>query len=140
MIPDSEIKLGFGTPDWQAIDFYIKDNIIRGAQIILTQILKESLWDTVRVGDVIEGKVISVKPFGALIELDYETNGLIQTTYLNKNQRKLEEGSKVNVVVISIIRDDRKIYLTFADDSEMIDKLKEKSDEIDKLRQKFNNR
>jgi small subunit ribosomal protein S1 len=122
------------------IDFYIKDIIKGGAQIILTQILKESLWDTVRVGDVLEGKVISVKPFGALIELDYETNGLIQTTYLNKNQRKLEEGSKVNVVVISIIRDDRKIYLTFADDSEMIDKLKEKSDEIDKLRQKFNSR
>ena len=92
------------------------------------------------MGDTLKGKVFSVKPFGALIELDYETNGLIQTTYLNKNSRKLEEGSEVDVVVISIIRDDRKIYLTFADDSEMVGKLKEKSDEMDKLKQKFNNR
>ena len=121
-----------------SIDFYIKDVIKGGAQIILTQILKESLWDTVRVGDVLKGKVITVKPFGALIELDYETNGLIQTTYLNKSDKKIEMGQEVDVVVISIIRDDRKIYLTFADDSEMISKLKEKSDEIEKLKQKYN--
>ncbi len=122
------------------IDFYIKDVIKGGSQIILTQILKESLWDTVRVGDVIDGKVISIKPFGALIELDYETNGLIQTTYLNKSEKKIEEGQIVQVVVISIIRDDRKIYLTFADDDEMIGKLKDKSDEIEKLKQKFNSK
>ncbi len=122
------------------IDFYIKDVIKGGAQIILTQILKESLWDTVRVGDVLKGKVITVKPFGALIELDYETNGLIQTTYLNKSEKKIEMGQEVDVVVISIIRDDRKIYLTFADDSEMIGKLKEKSDELEKLKQKYNTR
>lgn len=122
------------------IDFYIKDIIKGGAQIILTQILKESLWDTVRVGDVLKGKVISVKPFGALIELDYETNGLIQTTYLNKNAKQLQSGDVVDVVVISIIRDDRKIYLTFVDDEETVNKLKEKSDEIDKLKQKFNSR
>jgi ribosomal protein S1 len=122
------------------IDFYIKDIIKGGSQIILTQILKESLWDIVRVGDVINGKVISIKPFGALIELDYETNGLIQTTYLNKSEKKIEEGQIVQVVVISIIRDDRKIYLTFADDDEMIGKLKDKSDEIEKLKQKFNSK
>lgn len=123
-----------------SIDFYIKDVIKGGQQIILTQILQESLWDTVRVGDVLKGKVFSVKPFGALIELDYETNGLIQTTYLNKSEKKVEPGDVVDVVVISIIRDDRKIYLTFADDSEMISKLKEKSDEIEKLKQKYNSK
>ncbi len=122
------------------VDFYIKDIIKGGAQIILTQILKESLWDTVRVGDVLEGKVILVKPFGALIELDYETNGLIQTTYLNKSEKQIKYGDKVDVVIISIIRDDRKIYLTFADDQEMIDKLKEKSDDLDRLKQKFNSK
>ena len=120
------------------IDFYIKDVIKGGQQIILTQILQESLWDTVRVGDVLKGRVIVVKPFGALVELDYETNGLVQTTYLNKSEKKLQTDDIVDVVVISIIRDDRKIYLTFADDSEMIGKLKEKSDEIEKLKQKFN--
>lgn len=121
------------------IDFYIKDITKGGNQIILTQILKESLWDTIRVGDTIKGKVISVKPFGALIKLDYETNGLIQTTYINKNNRKLVAGEIVDVIVISIIRDDRKIYLTFKDDSDMVIKLKEKSNELEKLKQKFNN-
>jgi small subunit ribosomal protein S1 len=123
-----------------SIDFYIKDVIKGGQQIILTQILQESLWDTVRVGDVLKGKVFSIKPFGALVELDYETNGLIQTTYLNKVDKKIKEGDVLDVVVISIIRDERKIYLTFADDNEMISKLKEKSDEIEKLKQKYNNK
>jgi len=120
------------------IDFYIKDIIKGGNQIILTQILKESLWDTIRVGDVIKGKVITVKPFGALIELDYETNGLIQTTYIIKNNRKLNQEEDVEVIVISIIRDDRKIYLTFKNDKDMLNKLKEKSDEIEQLKQRFN--
>lgn len=122
------------------IDFYVKDIIKGGNQIILTQTLEESLWDTVRVGDKLEGKVITVKPFGALIALDYETNGLIQTTYINKNNKSLKSGEKVDVIVISIIRDDRKIYLTFADDTEMVDKLKEKSSELDKLKKKFNSK
>ena len=121
------------------IDFYVKDIIKSGAQIILTQIIKDSLWDTIKVGDSINGKVISVKPFGALIELDFETNGLIQTTYLNKSDRSIKYGDTVEVVVISIIRDDRKIYLTFADDMEMVSRLKEKSNEIDKLKLKFGN-
>lgn len=119
------------------IDFYIKDIIKGGNQIILTQILKESLWDTIRVGDTIDGKVIIVKPFGALIELDYETNGLIQTTYINKNNKKLNVGDKIKVVVISIIRDDRKIYLTFKNDLETIGRLKDKYNELEKLKQKY---
>lgn len=120
------------------IDFYIKDIIKGGQQIILTQKLEDSLWDTIRVGDKLKGNVLSIKPFGALISLDYETNGLIQTTYINKNQKNIKPGDVIDVLVISIIRDDRKIYLTFSDDDDMVDKLKEKSSDLDKLRQKFN--
>lgn len=128
----SDIKPG------SLIEFYIKDIIKNGAQIILTQKLEESLWETIRVGDKLKGSVISIKPFGALIALDYETNGLIQTTYINKNEKNLKPGDSLEVLVISIIRDDRKIYLTFTDDVEMVDKLKEKSVEIDKLKLKYN--
>jgi predicted RNA-binding protein with RPS1 domain len=120
------------------IEFYIKDIIKGGQQIILTQKLEDSLWDTIRVGDKLKGNVVSIKPFGALISLDYETNGLIQTTYINKNQKNIKAGDVIDVLVISIIRDDRKIYLTFSDDDDMVDKLKEKSSDIDKLKQKFN--
>lgn len=92
------------------IDFYIKE-ITKSKKIILTQMLKESLWDKIKVGKILTGKVIDIKNFGALVSLDYETMGLIQTTYLINNNAKLNKGDEVKVKVISVIKDDRKIYL-----------------------------
>jgi ribosomal protein S1 len=92
------------------IDFYIKE-ITKTKKIILTQMLKESLWDKIKVGKILTGKVIDIKNFGALISLDYETMGLIQTTYLVNNNAKLNKGDEVKVKVISVIKYDRKIYL-----------------------------
>jgi small subunit ribosomal protein S1 len=97
-----------GTP----ITFFVKD-VLKGDKIILTQILRESLWDTIRVGNVREGVVRSIKPFGALISLDAETTGLIQNTYIEKSGKTLKKGDKVDVKVVSVIKDDRKIYLDF---------------------------
>lgn len=128
----SDIKPG------SKIEFYVKDIIKNGSQIILTQKIGNSLWDTIRVGDSIKGKISDVKPFGALINLDYETTGLIQTSYINKSNKTLSKGADIDVVIISIVRDDRKIYLTFADDVEMVEKLKEKPSDVDKLKQRFN--
>ena len=96
------------------IEFYVKE-VIKNFKIILTQILKESLWDTIKVGKVMSGKIRDIKNFGALIELDGETTGLIQTAYINKYNKKLNVGDELKVKVISLIRDDRKIYLNFAD-------------------------
>jgi len=95
------------------ITFYVRD-ILKNDKIILTQILRESLWDSIRVGQVKEGTVISVKPFGALISLDEETTGLMQNTYIEKAKIKLEKGDKINVRIVSIIKDDRKIYFDFS--------------------------
>jgi small subunit ribosomal protein S1 len=97
-----------------SIEFYVKE-VIKNNKIILTQILKESLWDTIKVGKILNGKIRDIKNFGALIELDEETTGLIQTTYINKYSKKLNVGDELKVKVISLIRDDRKIYLNFAD-------------------------
>lgn len=102
----NEIKPG--TP----IDFYIRD-ILKGNRIILTQILRKSLWDTIRIGNIKEGKIISIKPFGALVSLDQETMGLIQNIYIKKSGKTLKKGDKLKVKVISVIKDDRKIYLDF---------------------------
>jgi len=96
------------------IDFYIKE-VIKNNKIILTQIFKESLWDTIKVGKVLNGKVKVVKNFGALIELDEETTGLIQTSYINRYNKTLKAGDELKVKIISLIRDDRKIYLNFTD-------------------------
>jgi ribosomal protein S1 len=98
------------------IEFYIKE-ITKGNKLILTQILRESIWDSIKVGMVIEGEVVAVKPFGALVKLDYETSGLIKTSYLTKYKTQLNVGDKKNVKIININRDDRKIYLTIADNS-----------------------
>ena len=63
--------------------------------------------------DTIVGKVVVIKPFGALIQLDDETNGLIPNTYLQKNKIELKIGQDVEVSVTSIIKDERKINLSY---------------------------
>ena len=95
------------------VNFYIKDIITRKNKVIATQILRDSLWDTIKVDDNVKGKVIAIKPFGALIQLDEETNGLIQNTYLQKNKIELKVGQEIEVKVTSIMKDERKINLSF---------------------------
>lgn len=102
----TEIKAG--TP----IDFYVRD-ILKGDKIILSQMLRESLWDTIRVGQIKDGVVRTIKPFGILIALDDETTGLIQNTYIEKSGKSLKKGETVKVKIVSVIKDDRKIYLDF---------------------------
>ena len=94
------------------IDFYVRD-LLKGDKIIATQILRESLWDTIRVGQVKEGIVRKVANFGVLVSLDDETTGLIQRTYIERHNKTLNKGDKVNVKIVSVIKDDRKIYLDF---------------------------
>jgi ribosomal protein S1 len=96
------------------VNFYIKDIIFRKNKVILTQILRDSLWDTISVDDIVSGKVIAIKPFGVLVQLDEETIGLIQNTYLQKNKVDLYIGQLIDVKVTSLMKDERKINLSFA--------------------------
>lgn len=105
--PEWDIK---DVKDGMIIDFYLRD-ILKGDKLILSQVDRESLWDTIKLGQIIDGKIRSVKPFGALVSLDDETTGLIQNTYIEKAGVKFKAGDKVKVKVISVIKDDRKIYL-----------------------------
>lgn len=93
-----------------SIEFYIKE-IIKD-KIILTQILRETLWDTIKIGQLFEGKIRDIKPFGILVTLDDETNGLIHTSELDKTNQKFSTGSNVKVKVIAVDRSSRKIFLT----------------------------
>ena len=109
-------------PEWQEkiksippgteIQFYIKE-IIKD-KIILTQILRESLWDSIKIGQILTGKVNDNKQFGSLILLDQETIGLVHISELEKHERYLNEGESVKVKVIAIDRQTRKIFLTLA--------------------------
>jgi predicted RNA-binding protein with RPS1 domain len=115
MIHKSNINPAFkdtfqNIPEGTQIEFYVKD-IIKNNKIILTQVYNVSLWDTIEVGQKLDGTVIDVKSLGAIIRLDDETVGLIQTMYIDNSNKKLLPGDKVNVKVISVIRNNRKIYL-----------------------------
>ncbi len=100
----SEIKPG------QEIEFFIKEIIKE--KIILTQVLRETLWDTIKNGQLIDGKVKDVKQFGALVILDDETVGLVHTSEMEKIGKKLTSGQEIKVKVLSVDRTARKIFLT----------------------------
>ena len=107
----SEIKPGF------QIEFYVKEIIKekgKTPKIILTQILRETLWDTIKNGQVLDGTVKDVKPFGTLVNLDEETVGLIHTSEMEKLKRKFEAGQELKVKTLSVDRTSRKIFLTVA--------------------------
>lgn len=100
----SEIKPG------QEIEFYIKEIIKE--KIILTQVLRETLWDNIKNGQVIDGRVKDVKQFGTLVILDDETVGLIHTSEMEKLGKKFVSGQDIKVKVLSVDRQSRKIFLT----------------------------
>ncbi len=115
-------------PEWQEkllqiepgtlIDFYIKEIVrnnkgdIKRDKIILTQILRETLWDTIKNGQIIDGKVKDTKQFGTLVHLDDETIGLIHTSEMEKLGKRFQAGQDVKVKVLSVDRNSRKIFLT----------------------------
>ena len=109
--PEWADKLSSISPGFE-IEFYIKE-IVRD-KIILTQILRESLWDTIKVGQVISGKIRDIKSFGSLVILDDETNGLIHTSEMEKTSRRISIGEQVKVRVIAVDRMSRKIFLSVA--------------------------
>jgi len=100
----SDIKPGF------EIEFYIKE--IVKEKIILTQILRETLWDNIKNGQTLKGVVKDVKQFGTLVSLDDETVGLIHTSEMEKLRMRFQPEQEVKVKVLSVDRASRKIFLT----------------------------
>jgi len=101
----SEIRPGM------EIDFYVKE-IVTGDKIILTQIIRETLWDTIKNGQILTGKVRDIKRFGVLVTLDEETLGLIHTSEVEKSKREFNQDEEVKVKVLSVDRKNRKIFLS----------------------------
>ncbi len=109
--PDWQERLGDIKPGFE-IEFYIKE-IVR-EKIILTQILRETLWDNIKNGQVLPGLVKDVKQFGTLVNLDDETVGLIHTSEMEKLKTRFQSGQDIKVKVLSVDRASRKIFLTLA--------------------------
>lgn len=104
------------TTDYSAgetIEFYVK-NVVKD-RLFLTQIMRDSLWDSLEVGDVLSGSVSSIKDFGLMLQLDFETKGLIHISNLKgKSPEDYNIGENVVVKVTAINKNNRQITLTLA--------------------------
>ncbi len=68
------------------------------------------------VGDIVEGKVSQVKPFGAFVQLDTKNRGLVHISQVSQNYVKdindvLSVGDTVKVKILSV-EDGNKIALS----------------------------
>lgn len=94
------------------IEFYVKE--IFGNKIILTQVLTETLWDTIENGQKLSGIVKDNNKVGTLVLLDGETTGLISLDDVTRSGKSFKSGQTVKVRVKNVDRMARKITLTLA--------------------------
>ena len=70
-----------------------------------------------KIGDIVDGYVTGIQPYGAFVSLDEETQGLIhvseiQSGYTKNIQDVLKVGEKVQVQIIDIDEYSQKISLS----------------------------
>ena len=90
----------------------------------------------VELGSIVEGKVTSVMPFGAFIDLPGKQSGLVHISevssrYINDINDYIKKGDKVKVKVIKI-DDDGKISLSIKQAEQKKDKGRTKRDPHEK--------
>ncbi|MCA0986589.1 S1 domain-containing post-transcriptional regulator GSP13 [Guptibacillus algicola] len=69
------------------------------------------------VGDIVEGKVTGIKPFGAFVAIDNQKQGLVHISeishgYVKEIEEHLSVGDEVKVKVLNIEEDSGKISLS----------------------------
>lgn len=92
------------------IEFYVKDAF--RDKIVLRQVLVESMWDSIKVNDVVEGTVKSITMNGVLVSIDEETYGMIRKSDCLIDYKNYMVGAKVSTKIINIDNINRKIFLT----------------------------
>lgn len=99
------------------LSFYLRDILETKTtpKLVLSQVNRVSIWDTMELGNVYIGKVKDVKQFGVLISLDEETNGFITNNNIKNKTMDLSKDKEYKVVVTDFNRNDRKIFLQFLD-------------------------
>lgn len=76
-----------------------------------------------QVGQIIEGTVTGIKPFGAFVSLDETTQGLVHIShithgYLENINDAIKVGDKVQVKILSIDEEKNKISLSIKETQE----------------------
>ncbi len=96
-------------------------NLNTGKVLLSIRATKPYPWDVVEekfpVGSVVEGTVIRIHPFGAVVELDDGITGLIHISQLDtKRVNKVDDvvklGDKVTVKVLNIDKENKKMRLS----------------------------
>lgn len=89
-------------------------------QLGLKQLTKhpwEALSEELKIGDKVEGKVVVIADYGAFIEVSEGVEGLIHvsemswSTHLRSAQDFVKVGDKVDAVILTLDREDRKMSL-----------------------------
>ncbi len=119
----------------------IKAEIINrdGAKIFLSakKLLKDP-WEDVekkyKVGQIVEGKVLKVNPFGLFVELDKDIHGLAHISQLNlapgqKIENVYKINDKVKFEIVSIEPKDHRLGLAAIKEEKKGNKKKEKKEE-----------
>ncbi len=102
----------FNYKSGDSIKCFVKD--VMGTKLNLTQVIRETLWDTVEVGMIVEGVVKEYKSFGMLVQFDYETVGLVHNSELEKANIIINEKDRVKTRVLEVNKKGRKINLAIA--------------------------
>lgn len=71
----------------------------------------------IHVGDIVQGKVAQIKPFGAFIQIDEKNRGLVHISQVSNSYVKeitdvINVGDQVSVKVLSIEENGNKISLS----------------------------
>ncbi|MBQ9267588.1 MAG: 30S ribosomal protein S1 [Clostridia bacterium] len=97
---------------------------------------EDNPWLNVKyqVGDIVEAKVISMKPFGAFVELDDGLEGLVHIsnithTRIAKPQDALELGQVVRAKVVEVDLDKKRIELSIRELEEKLPEEEAKTEE-----------
>lgn len=80
----------------------------------------DNIEDKYKAGDIVEGKVVSIVPFGAFVELEEGVEGLVHISQLSrkhvaKTEEVVEIGEQIPVKILDINREDRRISLSLKD-------------------------
>jgi len=100
----------------KVIDFNKEKNKISLSIKQITPDPWENIQDKYAIGDEIEGRVISIKDYGAFIEIEEGLNGLLHVSemawsYVKKPSDLIKEGELLKLKILEIDREKKKIAL-----------------------------
>jgi small subunit ribosomal protein S1 len=97
------------------IEFFVKE-VVQNNKIILTQTPENNPWDNIeekyKIQSTVIGKVLSIKEYGAFVELEKGLSGLLHFSEYDGVQ--LDEGDKIKVKIIRIEKSSKKITFSAA--------------------------